>query len=263
VIAASKKYMRVLVRVPEAYLLVRTLKATRPGLLILDADGRRVDSIPFPGMGAPPIDAATIAKRLVAAQTTKVVELWRIQLKGDAEALKRVRKMIARNPGVRFSGNRSAPRNLEPLKLEVDKGALNPEQLAAIAEESSVSVTWQEPVPIQIDPKTKATVAGAWHVDSNQNRAYVTALLLHPRQLPKGWGTDLESRTYRLPNIPKGGAGCRVALAPVASPGVVAIFADIFKERQIVVGRKKTVDWKAVMQTFADAGCKATEARNK
>lgn len=255
-IAASEKYVRVLVRVPEAYLLVRALDAIRPGLLVLDADGRRVDSIAFPGMGAPPIDAATIAKRLTAAQSATAVELWRLRLSGKVDAVMAVRKEIAKNSGVQITYKKDAP-----LKLRVTKNALTPERLTSIAQERAVTVTWQEPVPIHVDAKTKTTVAGAWHIDAPTERAFVTALLLDPTRLPKGWGADLESKTYRLPNIPKGGSGCQVALAPTNTPGVVAIFADIFNEQQVVVARKKTVDWKAVRQAFVDAGCKAEEKK--
>ena len=52
-VKASAAFVRIRIRVPEAYLLIRPLDTSRPGLLVLDADGRRVDSIALPGMGAP------------------------------------------------------------------------------------------------------------------------------------------------------------------------------------------------------------------
>ena len=46
-VTAAEPYVRILIRVPVAYHLMRQYKCTRPGLMVLDADGRRVDAIPL------------------------------------------------------------------------------------------------------------------------------------------------------------------------------------------------------------------------
>ena len=52
-IRAAQPYVRIMVRVPEAYHLVREFEAIRPGLLVLDADGRDIDSLPLTGAPKP------------------------------------------------------------------------------------------------------------------------------------------------------------------------------------------------------------------
>ena len=93
-VKAGGNYVRIRIRVPEAYLLLRPYETTRPGLLVLDADARRVDSIPLPGMGAPRIDSATIAKRLNAARTKAAVETWSFEARGDAKAVAKLRATL-------------------------------------------------------------------------------------------------------------------------------------------------------------------------
>ena len=53
------------------------------------------------------------------------------------------------------------------------------------------------------------------------------------------------------------GPGVRVAGAPLSVPGVLAVHADIFGEREIVVGRRGVVSWEKVRASFAEAGCEA------
>ena len=51
VVKAAEPYTRLMIRVPEAYLLLQHFEdATRPGLLVLDADGNAVDSLSFVGL---------------------------------------------------------------------------------------------------------------------------------------------------------------------------------------------------------------------
>ena len=63
-------------RVPEAYLLVREYKAIRPGLLVLDSDGRRVAATPL--LKAKP---AAIARMLDASTTAAARERGRLRLR--------------------------------------------------------------------------------------------------------------------------------------------------------------------------------------
>ncbi len=64
---AAEPYVRVLIRVPEAYLLLHRFDTTRPGLLVLDADGRRVDSLDLLPVHAGHLSAADVARWLGAA----------------------------------------------------------------------------------------------------------------------------------------------------------------------------------------------------
>ena len=107
--------------------------------------------------------------------------------------------------------------------------------------------------------KAVAALAGTWHADHGAGvRAHVAGLLVRPDTLSRAGGVcDIEAKHFDLPDIPKGGTGCRVAMAPLTLPGVVSIHADIFNDRQTVVGRKGQVDWDAVTAAFTKAGCKA------
>jgi hypothetical protein len=61
--------VRIKIRVPAGYLLVKPYDTTRPALLVLDAEGRRVDSIKL--LGAKP---AEVAERLRAARIAPAQE---------------------------------------------------------------------------------------------------------------------------------------------------------------------------------------------
>jgi len=222
--------VKILVRVPEAYLLVREYKATRPGLLVLDSDGRRVAATPL--SGAKP---AAIARMLDASTTAAARERVRLRVRGPepkrAAFAKDLKATLAKAGVVRF---------------DTFAGGAVPAQIRKLAKSHGVEFDFIEPVPVAV---AESKAPGVWYVEPK--RAYVTRLFLLPEHFKGG---DLEMRTFRLPGIPKGGGGARVAAAPLATPGVLAIFADIFNDRELVVARKGKVDWKAVAQAFRATG---------
>ena len=91
-VAATKPYVRILIRVPEAYLLLRPYNTTRPGLLILDADGRRIDSIALPGRGQKGEDQATVVQRLKDGVGEVPFERVRAHLLGSDGCKEKVRR---------------------------------------------------------------------------------------------------------------------------------------------------------------------------
>lgn len=204
--AAAGPFVRIKIRVPEAYLIVRMYDTTRPALLVLDADGHRVDSIKL--LGAKP---AEVAQRLVEAQRAPARE--RFVLDGP--------------DATKLGGTRKGDRWVVWAPL----GKHTPQTLAA------KGYTVHHPVPVKRDGKT----------------VFVPRLLVHAAE-------DLESRTYALPAVPKGGTGAAVAMAPFSVDGVVSVFPDIFAEWQIVVARKGT-DWARVKAAFVAKGVAATERR--
>lgn len=233
---------------------------------MLDADGRRVDSIPLPGMGAANIDPATLAKRLRTAKTAPAIESVRATLEGSDGCIAKVRRDVAALDGVT-----SVDFTAGVLSIKGRAGSLQPKKLVRLAKGHVVELTFQEPVRVNFDSTGDASprgpaaaiakVAGAWYVEQGPAlQAYVTRPLLSPKELARAGGSyapDVEARRFELPGIPKGGAGCRVALAPLRVPGVLAIFADLFHDRQTVVGRKGTVSWADVTKAFEGAGCRA------
>ena len=63
--AAARRFVTCLVRVPQAYELVRTYEAVRPGLLVLDADAKKRGAIALTGAGAP--EAVAYLDRVLTA----------------------------------------------------------------------------------------------------------------------------------------------------------------------------------------------------
>jgi len=223
-------------------------------------------SIPLPGMGAPKIDAATLAKKLRAAKIAPAKEHLRASLEGSPGCMAKVRRDVAAMDGVT-----SAELNAGVLRIKANAGSIDPARLVKVAHGHIVDLTFQDPVPVRFEAKKDgppvetaakriAKVAGTWYtVRDRVLEAYVTRLLLDAAALARAGASyvpDVEARRFELPGIPKGGAGCRVALAPLRTPGVLTIFADVFNERQVVVARKGEVSWDDVAAAFAAAGCK-------
>ena len=239
VVAAAEGYVRIRVRVPEAYLLLSALDATRPGLLVLDDAGRRGDCIPLPGMGAPDIGPDEVAKRLRAAR--------------DAPALERFRARVAGGDAAAFVAALGAREGVSSVRLEqgvlhgaAAAGKASPGSLVALARSHGVELTVEHPVPV----RAETPPAAAWYAGDGE--AWVPAHALDPAE-----ASDLEAREFALPGVSKGGPGARVAAAPLAVPGVLAVFPDLFADAERVVARKGAVDWTAVEKAFADAGCEA------
>lgn len=229
-VEAAAPFVRVLVRVPEGYLLVTAYDTTRPALLVIDADGRRVDSIPL--LGSKPED---IAAKLVAARTAKATE--RFVLTGvDPEKLRGAGEVARRD---------------EYVIVTAEAGSLSPATLRKLAGNPGRLVVHH---PIAIRAPQKQAGPGTWYRDGD--RIWVARLLLHPGLHLAG---DIEMRTFDLPGVSRGAEGARVARAPFGAKGVLSVFPDIFRGTEAVVGRRGEVDWKAVRAAFAKAGCEAKE----
>jgi len=257
------------VRVPEAYLLVRQYDTMRPGLLVLDADGRRVASLALPGMGAPAVEPEALARWLAAGEKAPAREIWRFTADGPDAALAKLQDALEARDGVA-----GVVREGAAFQLTVRPSGLAPAALAAAAKAHGVAVALREPVLVRFAPGGDAEAAarglgalpGVWDVTPTPAlQAHVTGLFLRPDDLERAAGgcrPDVEARAFLLPDVPKGGTGCRVAMAPLELPGVLAIHADLFGERQTVVGRRGEVSWNDVRAAFVKAGCAAEPAED-
>ncbi len=261
--------MRILVRVPEAYLLLSPYATQRPGLLILDADGRRVDSIKLPGRGIVGEDKPTVAARLKAGIRREALEVFRTTVAGTPGCMAKVR-----NDVLKWEGVRSADLKGNTLTVRGTAGSLVPEKLVALAKSHVVHLEVDEPVEVNLDwPEGEAAMAaaaatklsafsgipGVWYTGRRRSfQTYVTSLLLQPDRLAlNGLVPDVEARAFDLPGIPKGGGGAGVAKAPLAVDGVVSVFPDIFNNGETVIGRKDEVDWEDVLDAFRATGVRA------
>jgi len=185
--------------VPEAYLLVRQFGATRPGLLVIDADGRFVASSRL--LGSKPEE---VAKWLSTAARASPTERFVIEI-DDAAARTRL---------LATAGVSKVAETETRLTLDVAPGLLHPKKIPG-----------QLIHPVAV-AGAKPDRPGVWYP------GFAGRLLLHPQLT----GTDvLELRTFEFDAFPKGGRGAVVAAAPLRVAGVVSVFPDIFFDQQVVV----------------------------
>jgi len=263
---AAAAYQRLLIRVPEAYLLLRHYETIRPGLLVLDADGRRVTSIDLNRALREQWKPADVAKKLDEARTAPALAHIRLKIDGGE---KEFREAVAKLPGIR-----KAVVDTRGFAIVAEHGKLTPERIAQISAKTKTKVTWVEPVRVRLDRAQGSSdviaAAGLWHVTPTGKgvaapgelwgHVYVTRLLLDKPQMEVGgFAADLEMRTFDILDVPKGGLGARVAAAPLKVEGVLAVRPDIFGDTEIVIGRKGAVDWEEVLAAFREAGCPDAE----
>ncbi len=230
---AADAYVRILIRVPEAYLLLYPLSTSRPGLLVLDADARRVHDIDLP------TDAATIAKQLRAVVDPEVYdafEMFRMTITGNDGAFREAVDELDAVEETAFQRGE--------FRVAVAKGELHPTKLEELARSHKVEIRWRNPIPVALaSPADKARDAlkglpGAWY--TNATSGYVADVLLDPVVF-KPTVSDLDARVFKLPGVSKGGGGAVVARAPLNVAGVLSVFPDIFGGSQLVVGRNVEV----------------------
>ena len=255
-----------LIRVPEAYPIIRKYDTIRPGLLLLDADGRRIDSIDLRGAVTGKLHAPTVAKRLRLALKITAMELFWIRVgAAKPKGVAAFKKDLAKIKGVTATQAKAGE-----LTLTVERGTLHPEKILGLAKTREVSVELLEPVPIQFggkpDSKTTealavlAKVPGTWYVSKGAPvRAWVTPLLLDPARLEAatpGRIPDVESRDFEFEWISRSGAGLKAIVAPLTVTGVLSVLPDIFGNRMTVVARRGTASWDDVALSFRGAGAR-------
>ncbi len=217
---AAAPFVRLLVRVPEAYALLGPFDATRPGLLVIDGCGRRVDVIDLAHVA----DPGEIAKRLEAAATAPALERIRVTAE-EPDALVKKMKGVA--------GVREVAADGSVVTLVAEASAAFPTLIDA-------KVRFDDPAEIDEAP-------GAWHLASG--RAYVPRVMIDP-----AWKIgSLETRAIDLEGIGKGPPAARVPFAALNVPGVLSAVPDFEKETLAVVARAGAVDWVAVEKAVAAA----------
>ncbi|MEE8106241.1 MAG: hypothetical protein V3T86_11965, partial [Planctomycetota bacterium] len=207
---------------PDAYLLLREYGATRPGFLVLDADGRRVDSL-----GLLKKSSAEVAAWLKATAAKKPHEVWWARIDGAADASKLLTALRA------LDGVKDANVSKGSLVLRVAANSIQPDGLLKLAKSHGVKLRLVEPAPIGPVSDRAKTSPGLWYVDDSGG--YVTRVLLDPKRVG---ARELETRAFSLFDVSKGGLGARVAGAPLKVDGVISVHVDIFSEEERVVARK-------------------------
>jgi len=228
-VRATQPFVRLLVRVPEAYALLEPFEASRPGLLVLDADGRRVEMIDLAAV----TDRAEIATRLEKAATAPAVERIRVSLDGAAGLLPSTLKGVK---GIRDVGVRG-----RELIITAEPGAAVPAVLREKADK--LALRFEDPAEVTLSGDEQAP--GAWYVEAG--RAYVPRVLVDA-----AWKiASLETRTIDLEGVGKGPRAARVPFAALAVAGVLTAVPDFEQETLTVVARKEDVDWDAVEKAVA------------
>jgi len=259
VIAAAEGYVRILIRVPEAYLILRPFETTRPGLLVLDADARRVASFPLRGLGGTP-SAKEIVKALDAARTQEPTE--RLLLKMPADEADAFAKTITTWKGVHRA--ESLPGGYVEVRMR--PGAVAPARALAAGKAKKIQVACVDPVRVDVQAARKdVEVAGALAALSgvrfrakgaaSAGTIWVSRWLLHPDALAAvGLTPDVVSQRYTFTDLPRGGGAVRHLRLPFAVHGVLAVVPDVFHDAIDVVGRKGLFDGADLKQRFEKAG---------
>lgn len=231
---AAASYVRVLIRVPEAYLLLRRFDTTRPGLLVLDADGRRVGSLDLSPVLRGELSAKDVAAWLDTASEKAPRERFVIE-GGGAE----FRKTVALVEGVEIGAN----------TIDAPVGALPPSRLLAMAKAAGGAFRIRDPVavPLTGEPTRKF---GIWYSEEKPRRVWIPRLLAHPDGLPG----DLVRKPFDFETISTSASGYRALAAPLSVDGVVTVFPDLDEKKVTVVARRGKVDWEQVAATFGKAG---------
>jgi hypothetical protein len=264
VVTAAEPYVRILIRVPVAYHLMRQYKCTRPGLMVLDADGRRVDAIP---LGAK--KAGQVAEWLRDALAAPAYERLTVRFAtADREAEKGFWKRI-----LEIDGIENGPTNRDgTINLTVKAGGLHPEKVEALARAAGLELTLVQPLAVKLTPrKAKAgdlealkKAPGTWYVSRRgPARAFVSRVFLNPAALATAapdLTTDLETFAFRLERVLEGNKDCAIALSPIRIKGVLSVLPDASFENVTVVARRGTVKPKALLGAFAKAGGSARVA---
>jgi len=234
--------------------------AIRPGLLVLDADGRHVGALPL--TGAP--QAHNVVKWLETCEKRAPKETYALRVAPE-------RRVALADALTEFGGKvvtRRTPNAKDTLHVQFEAATITPSDVLAIARKIDEGCFLRDPVAVQlsgakgqtVDRDQLLSVAGVWSVtDGEQPTAYVSRILLRSEPLSeraKPLVPDIIARTYSFSSIPKGGGGHGVASAPLALDGVVTIVPEIFDDRVTVVSRKDLSD-KAIRKTFSDNGTPA------
>jgi hypothetical protein len=252
---AAEPFVRVLVRVPEAYLLLKPYEATRPGLLVLDADGRRVASVSLEDEP----DAEEVAREIRQAREAPSVE--RFVLRGDPDGVARLAKRLASLDGVESAETLEGGR----LEVRVASGALPPQRLAEALKAAESDAETLDPVPVGVEASEGADLAkacgrvpGCWYVaESPKPVAWVCRWLLHPDALKaQGLGGDVVVERYSFDVLPKGVGAVRFLKLSVEHPGALSVIPRVSEDSIEVVGRRGELEPATLKAAFEEAGLK-------
>lgn len=229
-----------LVRVPEAYLLLRPFDTTRPGLLVLDADARRIASIPLTGKP----NASHVADELTKALKTPPRERLLIRVPG--KAVEDISKRLSAIKGA------EAPKALPGGFVEVwcAKGAVTPDQVAAMAAAAKQDLDVVEPVRVAVKAARKDAdvasslkkVAGLRHKASTEAGAvaWISRWLLKPAHLEaQGLEGDVAAVVYRFKDLPDGPSVVKHLMRPFAEKGVLSVVPRVKEGAIEVIVRPK------------------------
>lgn len=252
--------MRVLVRVPEAYLLLEPFEAVRPGLLVLDADGRRVTCVPLTGTPK----AVEVARLLREAVTSPGIE--RFVFRGEAKGIERLAARLKAVAGVAAAQTKSDG----TLEVRAKAGTLDPNRLRSEVEAAQAKVETVEPAAVTVEAGKKggsvaeplSRVAGVWYVEgAGPVEALATSWLLHPSAFEaEGLSTDLVAEIFPFDKLPKGGSAVKLLRLPFEVAGVLAVVPRVFEDRIEVVARRGVFDRAALTTAFQKAGLVAATA---
>ncbi|MHC4601495.1 MAG: hypothetical protein ACYS47_21080, partial [Planctomycetota bacterium] len=148
VLKAAESYVRILIRVPEAYLLLPFYGVTRPGLMVVDADGRKVSFLKLvAGQGGS--EPEKVAEWLAESLKGKPRERFTFRI---TSALDDAEKDFLGTLG-KIEGVHAVEMKRGTVVVTADPGILTPEKLLAPVEERGLALLLLDPVPVRFEAR--------------------------------------------------------------------------------------------------------------
>jgi hypothetical protein len=257
VATAAKPFVRVLVRPPETWFLVRSLGAKRPGLLVLDAGGCVVDTLDL----APALDRKMKPARVVefldqAARASPVHQIRFVVTGGKHEQIGGFWSSMQSLEGSKVTPH--APPLPEPDGTTRESefvpddrpahrltGTCDITELLSIARSSWVRLEILDPVTVVLRAR-----------EGEETRTvYRERVLLRAEEHP-GFVSDVEELTVELDGAPTPATAVRTLRAPFGLKGVLHVIPEFDAARVIVVARRGQVKLAALRRAIEEAGTK-------
>lgn len=222
---------------------------------MLEADARRVASIPLTGKP----DASHVADELTKA--LKAPPRERLLIRVPEKAIEDISKRLSAIKGA------EAPKALPGGFVEVwcAKGAVTPDQVAAIAAAAKQDLEVVDPVRVAVKAARKdadvatslAKVAGLRHVATTEagTVAWISRWLLKPVHLEAhGLEGDVAAVVYRFEDLPDGPPVVKHLMRPFTEKGVLSVVPRVKEGAIEVIVRPKVHDADRTLAALQEGG---------
>ena len=229
---AAAPFVRVLVRVPDAYVLLRPLGAVRPGLVVLDADGRTVSSVSL----AKPFDTDFVIKSIAESSKKKGREFFALKVSNEHRV--EFIRLLGDTEGVDRPQIRDGR-----IELWANAGALTIPSIESLGVKVNASIEFVDPIEAPVSMakapnddaclrKAIATLPGVRYTRRTKvgRSMWISLAVLHTSTLQAaGLNTWFARTRYTFKNLPLGGGAVVHFKRAAAQQGVVSVVPEVAK----------------------------------